>query len=296
MNVGFVGAGAAGSALARSLAAAGIPVLAVASLYHADAQRLADRIPGCRAVESAQDVVDGTEIVFLTVPDGAIRAVCESLVWRPGVAAVHCSGALSLDVLDAAAGAGALVGGCHPVQALTGSESDADRLRGCAFGIEAAEPLRGTLCEMVERVGGRPLVLSAGQKALYHLSAAIISNYVVTLAAVAANLWGMFGMERGEALNALLPLLKGTVANLEGRGLPGALTGPIARGDAVTVSRHLAVLGESRPDLVPLYRELGKETVRLARERPGADASGLDAIEAMLSPSDEESRRGDNRR
>lgn len=284
MKVGFVGAGAAGGALARALAAAGVPVVAVTGKGPERAHTLAAAIPECAAVPTAQDVADRADLVVLAVPDRAIAEVCASVRWRADAAVVHCSGAHSLDVLEPARAAGALVGGCHPLQTLTGAPEDAARLAGSVFGIEAEEPLRGMLADLVERIGGRPVFLSARDKALYHASAVLISNYTVTLAATAAGLWEAFGVDRRDGLRALLPLLRGTVANLEQHGVPNALTGPIARGDAGTLERHLNVLADYRPDLLPLYRELGRHTVPLARERdPGGAADRMaDALLALL--------------
>lgn len=284
MKVGFVGAGAAGGALARALAAAGVPVVAVTGKGPERAHTLAAAIPECAAVPTAQDVADRADLVVLAVPDQAIAEVCASVRWRADAAVVHCSGAHSLDVLEPARAAGALVGGCHPLQTLTGAPEDAARLAGSVFGIEAEEPLRGMLADLVERIGGRPVFLSARDKALYHASAVLISNYTVTLAATAAGLWEAFGVDRRDGLRALLPLLQGTVANLEQHGVPNALTGPIARGDAGTLERHLNVLADYRPDLLPLYRELGRHTVPLARERdPGGAADRMaDALLALL--------------
>ncbi|ACZ38134.1 Rossmann-like and DUF2520 domain-containing protein [Sphaerobacter thermophilus] len=284
MKVGFVGAGAAGGALARALAAAGVPVVAVTGKGPERAHTLAAAIPECAAVPTAQDVADRADLVVLAVPDRAIAEVCASVRWRADAAVVHCSGAHSLDVLEPARAAGALVGGCHPLQTLTGAPEDAARLAGSVFGIEAEEPLRGMLADLVERIGGRPVFLSARDKALYHASAVLISNYTVTLAATAAGLWEAFGVDRRDGLRALLPLLQGTVANLEQHGVPNALTGPIARGDAGTLERHLNVLADYRPDLLPLYRELGRHTVPLARERdPGGAADRMaDALLALL--------------
>lgn len=282
MRIGFIGAGAAAGALARALASAGVPVAALWARRVEQAEALAADLPGCTVVDSAQDVVDRVDLVVLAVPDGAIEPVCAALCWRPGVAVVHCSGALSVDVLASAARAGAQVGGCHPLQTLSGVPGDAELLAGSVFGIEAEEPLRTELVDLVRTIGGRPIVLSAADKALYHASAVLISNYTVTIARLAAELWEAFGAERGEALRALLPLLQGTVANLDTRGLPDALTGPIARGDAVTIERHLAALSRERPEVLLLYRELGRLTVPLARERGGASAADVEAVLAAL--------------
>ena len=271
MTIGFIGPGAVATALAGAFVEAGLPVIAIAGQRPERAAALAATLPGAGAVADPQAVVDQAELVFLTVPDDAIAVVCERLCWRPGTNAIHCSGALSTDVLAAARDAGAGTGSCHPLQTLTGTPGDAGRLAGCVFGIDADEPLRATLREIVCRIGGEPLILEACDKSRYHAAAVLISNYVVTLAAVAADLWSTFGFDRANALKALLPLLRGTVANLDERGLPAALTGPIARGDVATVQRHLEALDVYQPETAALYRELGRMTMSLARERRGPD-------------------------
>ena len=92
---------------------------------------------------------------------------------------------------------------------------------------------------------GRWIKLGAGDKAAYHTAAVMSSNYLVTLVKLAADLWDSFGIPREQAIQALLPLLKGTINNIENLGVPNALTGPIARGDIGTVQIHLNTLKES---------------------------------------------------
>ena len=285
MNLGFVGAGAAGSALARALTRAGLPVVAVWSRRPERARTLAAEIHGCRAVGTAQQVVDAADLVFLAVPDDAIQAVCAALRWRSGIAVVHASGARSLDVLEAARIAGAQVGSFHPLQALTNTPGDLDRLSGSIVGIEAEEPLRRTLVDLAQRIGGRPLMLSGSDKVLYHAAAVVIANYTVTLAWLAADLMTALGLSRDDGLRALLPLLRGAVSNLEEIGLPGALTGPIARGDVATVRDHLTALARERPQLEPLYRALARPTVALAREQRLSEESAA-ALLALLADAD----------
>ncbi len=298
MTIGFIGAGATASALAGAFAKAGLPVVAIASRRPDRAAALAARLPGTVAVTNSQTIVDRADLVFLAVPDDAIAPVCEGLRWRAATNAVHCSGAHSLDVLAAARDGGAGTGSCHPLQTLTGAAGEAGRLAGCVFGIEADEPLRSTLREIVRRIGGEPLVLEAGDKPLYHAAAVLSSNYVVTLAAVAADLWSTFGLDRPRALRALLPLLRGTVDNLDKRGLPDALTGPIARGDVTTVQRHLDALAAHQPERAALYRDLGRATVSLASERRGPDDPALRALLEVLrashisAPGDSDQERG----
>lgn len=299
MTIGFIGAGATAGAFASAFAKAGLPVAAIASRRQEQASALAAKLPGAIAVTNSQAVVDRVDLVFLAVPDDAIAPVCEELRWRPGTNAVHCSGAHSLDVLAAARDGGAGTGSCHPLQTLTGAAGDAGRLAGCVFGIEADEPLRSTLREIVRRIGGEPLLLEADDKPLYHAAAVLSSNYVVTLAAVAAGLWSTFGLDRARALRALLPLLRGTVDSLDERGLPDALTGPIARGDVMTVQRHLDALAAHQPETAALYRGLGRTTIPLVGERQKLDDPAMHALSEILQEpvpgnSDQQQERGND--
>jgi predicted short-subunit dehydrogenase-like oxidoreductase (DUF2520 family) len=283
-RIGFVGSGAAAGALARALDAINLPVVAVSSRQIEHARHLAATLPRCRATIDPQAVVDASDTVFLAVPDDAIETVCRSGHWRREQIVLHCSGAHSLDLLASAADAGALVGSMHPLQTFAGQPDDAERIAGSVIGIEADGPLRGRLAALAERLRARPIFLTAESKVLYHASAVMISNYTVALAALAAELWESFGTPRDDALQALLPLLEGAVANLGTLGLPDALTGPIARGDSATVSAHLTALVHIRPGLLPLYRELGYKSLDLARER-GLDSKKAGTIRTLLATS-----------
>jgi predicted short-subunit dehydrogenase-like oxidoreductase (DUF2520 family) len=72
--------------------------------------------------------------------------------------------------------------------------------------------------------------------------------------------------------------MRGTLANLE-LGPAAALTGPIRRGDAATVRRHLAAL---EPEERRLYRELGLVALRLARQ-DGLAPALAEAVEQALT-------------
>ena len=280
-GIGFVGAGAVGTALALALSQRGYAVRAAASRTHASALRLAARVPGVEACHDAQDVVDRCATVFLTVPDDAIADVAGALTWRHGQAAVHCSGATPLDSLRAPRSQGALVGGFHPLQTFPSPESAARGLAGTAFGIEAAPPLRDELQRMAETLGGRPIDLRAEDRALYHASAVAVCGLVATLVGLSADLWSGFATP-GEGLRALLPLVRGTLESLERDGLPAALTGPLTRGDTTTVDSHLEALEAASPVLLPIYCRLALAALPLARAKGGLSPDGEAALERSL--------------
>jgi predicted short-subunit dehydrogenase-like oxidoreductase (DUF2520 family) len=108
--------------------------------------------------------------------------------------------------------------------------------------------------------------IDPARKALYHAAAVAASNYLVAVEDLAARLARAAGIPPRDALRALLPLVRGTVRNLERVGLPAALTGPVARGDAATLRAHRRALRAVDPALDAAYAALGRLALRVARE------------------------------
>jgi predicted short-subunit dehydrogenase-like oxidoreductase (DUF2520 family) len=265
-RLGFIGAGVVGTALAKAFARAGYPVVAVTSRSAERRIALTDSLPDAHAVETPQEVADTVDLVFLTVPDDSIEPLCGSITWA-SAHAVHCSGVASTDILEVARAQGAAVGVLHPLQTFATAAQAELNIPGSTFGIEASsEELLAILSEMAKSLGGTPLVLR-GDKALYHASAVIACNYLVTLLDTAAGLWEGLGLTKDEGLRALLPLVRGTIENLEAVGLPNALTGPVARGDVGTIERNLKALAEFSPEQVDLYTGLARRTIPIARAK-----------------------------
>jgi len=256
-RIGFVGAGRVGRGLSLALARRGYHIVGVAS----------------RARGDAQAVIDSSDIVFLTVPDDAISAVCASARWSEGKAAVHCSGAAELSVLRPAADAGAQVGGFHPLQMFADPEVAARGLKGCAIAVEAGEPLAATLLAMVAALGARPLRVPAGARAAYHAAAHYAGPFVAALLAEAVAIWGTLGIPEDDALKALLPLVRGSLDAIEHSGLARAMAGSVARGDVQTLERHVASLGALDPKLRDFYCRLALKTLPLALKSGKLDAS-----------------------
>ena len=218
----------------------------------------------------------GAAIVFITTPDRAIRTVCERIArgggLRPGVLVLHASGAQTREFLDSAREAGALRAVVHPLQSVPSREQGVVNLPGSFFRIEADAGALRCARTLVRALGGNELALprwkpDAQSVALYHAGAVTASNYLVALIDFAVRHFQALGADRQKALRAVLPLVRGTLANIERLGIPGALTGPIARGDASTVAGHVAALQRRAPELLDLYRVLARQTIPLAQEQ-----------------------------
>jgi predicted short-subunit dehydrogenase-like oxidoreductase (DUF2520 family) len=282
LKLGFIGAGTVGTALAARLSQSGYPVVAVASRSRSSAQKLADAVGYCPVYANNQAVADNAELIFITTPDDAIAPVVKEIKWHPGRSVVHCSGADSVASLEPARKAGAQVGAFHPLQTFASPKQAMENMPGSTFALEGEEPLLATLKEMATALGGNWVVLKASDKVLYHASAVIACNYLVTLAKMAGDLWQTFDVSPPQATQALLPLLRGTLHNIETIGIPQCLTGPIARGDIGTVNKHLDALNESAPQLLSTYRELGLQTVPIALAKGKIDPTQAKKLETAL--------------
>ncbi len=290
-KTGFIGAGATGTALAVRLSQKGWPVAAVSSRTLSSAQRLARLVPNCRVCHTAQELADAAQMVFITTPDDVIAQVCGEVQWHKGQSVMHCSGAHSLNILESARRRGAAVGSFHPLQTFVGVDQAMRNLPGSTFALEAEEPLLSTLKELTQLLDGHWVELKPGDKVLYHAAAVFACNYLVTLVKLALDLWKDLGVSSQEATRALLPLLKGTINNIDSIGLPKCLTGPIARGDLGTIEKHLSALEARNPSLLGTYRQLGLQTVPLALAKGGVNEQKAEEMTGLLSLEREQAER-----
>jgi predicted short-subunit dehydrogenase-like oxidoreductase (DUF2520 family) len=238
---------------------------------------------GARYAMGYGPIAEDTTILILAVPDDALQEVANEVarVGRaPGPSVVfHLSGALSTDVLAPLHAAGYSVGSLHPLQTVADPWSGVERLRGCAYAIAGEPGALTTARRIVAALDGRAMVIPPNLRPLYHAAAVFASNYILVAAATVARALAEAGIPEADAVAAALPLMRGTMDNVEQLGLGSALTGPVARGDADTVRLHLSRLS---PRERRLYCALGLETVQLARA-VGLDPTQAATLESLLT-------------
>ena len=280
VRLGFIGAGVVGTALAARLKEKGYPIAGVSSRTPTSAKKLAERL-NCSTYDK-QELANQAGLVFITTPDDAISQVASEVNWHPGQWVVHCSGAASVEILEPARRLGAEVGTFHPLQTFADADQALKNLPGSTFALEGEGELLAFLKELARALEGRWLVLRPEDKVLYHAAAVFACNYLVTLVKLATDLFQTFEVPPREATQALLPLLRGTLSNLELIGLPKCLTGPIARGDLGTIQKHLEALAQRAPELIPIYTELGRQTIPLALEKGRLEADKAQRLAELL--------------
>ena len=269
MRIGIIGGGKVGCCLAGYLKQ---QLQGITASSEAHSLQLAERfgLKPCTNVE----LVQRADVLLLTVPDRLIGAVAEQLVHECAESAateadskqslmgkifLHCSGSMGLEALAPLQREGAHVGSLHPLQSFAGGATE---LAGVYMAMDGDEAACAAAQQIAATMGGHPFQVPAAERAAYHAAACICSNYAVAVEALTQRLMSRWLGDEAAAWQALLPLFKGTAANLERTASPRtALTGPIARGDVTTVAKHLAVLP---PELLDAYCSLGLATTKLA--------------------------------
>ena len=211
-------------------------------------------------------------LVFITTPDTLIEPVCEKIASEGGFnsrsVVFHLSGALASDILVSAKEAGAVTGSIHPLQAFAPYEEDQKSpFRDINMSIEGEEKAVELGKEIVNALKAHSFTIPTNAKTLYHASAVVASNYLVTVENFALELLQQAGLSEDNAYEILEPLILGSLNNIKKRGSINALTGPVARGDDEIVSRHLTDIEQQLPQFSALYKTLGRYTLDIAAQR-----------------------------
>ena len=290
-TVFIVGAGVVGTAVAARLVEAGVQVL---GLHGRDAERT-ERAGALAGVPPSSgtipEVIGEADVVIISVRDEGIREVADGLLkekrLRPHQVLLHTSGAnVSSDILGAAKPHVRAVGTLHPLVSFADARLAIEGMKRVTFGIEGDAEARRVAHHLVAMLGAYAVDIAAENLALYHVGAVLVSNYLVALADLGRGLLVEAGVPEETALPALIPLMTSVVQNLAQVGLPAALTGPVARGDVSSVARHIETLSDRAPDLLPLYRTMGKQVLRLAHQKSPLDPATAAKLEILFTAPD----------
>ncbi|MER3430591.1 MAG: hypothetical protein C4324_06015 [Blastocatellia bacterium] len=277
----IVGAGRAGGALALALIGAGFSLDALIKGKPSLRSDLAKRLPPETLILSLSDATTiSSDLLFIAVPDDQIKVVAERLAAsvQPGIVAFHLSGAIGSDTLNPIADRGADIGSLHPLVSIADPISGVKTLRSGYFGIEGTDRARRIGSEIARKIGSGWFEITADKKPLYHTAAVLAAGHLVALLDAAFEV-----IERAidpDSPRFLLPLVKSVIENLENTNTETSLTGPLARGDAKTVERHLKALTSSfSANLANIYISLAERSVEIARR--GGDSETLKSVEIL---------------
>ncbi|MFQ6107998.1 MAG: Rossmann-like and DUF2520 domain-containing protein [Candidatus Aminicenantales bacterium] len=283
-DISIIGAGRLGTSLGYALREKGYRIRALSCKSPASAEESRRIIGGGKPLADNREAARKGKIVFLCVPDEEIKKVARELSrsdipWSEKVI-YHCSGLLSSAALNPLRRKGARIGSFHPIQSFPCRKADTKQFKGIFFGLEGEKEALLTARTMVHELGGRPLLIKASEKPLYHAACSIASNFFVVLLDMAASLLDQ--MELGEdSLRILFPLVKGTLHNVKKFDTASSLTGPLVRGDRKSIEKHLEALGR-----IPAYRKvysvLARQALEMAQRESKLPPTKIRALRNLL--------------
>lgn len=269
MNIGFIGAGKVGFSLGKYLAQDNT-IVGYASRSFESAREAAS-FTDSTAFGSPIDLCNECELVFITVPDGAIKATWDELLTQPGsrnalvnTCVAHCSGALASDVFDRAAEFHVYPYSIHPLFAISSKKDSYKELKNAFFTLEGDPCKIDEMVELFRRLGNPTQIIAASDKTRYHAAAALASNHVVALYRRSCEELMRCGFTLEGAEAALAPLFLGNAQHVAADGAVASLTGPAERGDTVTIDKHLSILDGSTREV---YKILNDTLLELADEK-----------------------------
>lgn len=289
LGIGVIGAGRVGAVLGAALRNAGHAVTGVHAVSEASRTRAEALLPEVPVLE-IPEILRRSEMLLFAVPDDVLPELITGLADAghivTGHLLVHTSGRFGTAVMNPVRAHGAIPLALHPAMTFTGLSLDLARLQDCAFGVTADPVVLPIAQALVVEMGGEPVPIAEADRPTYHAALAHASNHLVTLTAQSRQLLEHIGVTAPDRMLSNL-----MHAALENSLIDGdaALTGPVARGDVGTVTRHLAVLttlvddDPDAADLLDTYRALSLATAERAHARGALPEPAYRSLRELLS-------------
>jgi predicted short-subunit dehydrogenase-like oxidoreductase (DUF2520 family) len=263
-RIAIVGPGRLGKALAVGLTQAGYVISEIVSRDAASSKRKARELARkVRAHASTnKNARLDADLVWFCVPDREIGAASRQLAamidWKKKTA-FHSSGALASDELRALRQMGASVASVHPM--MTFVSGSIPSLKGVPFAVEGDAAAVRRARTIAKNLGGRAFIIRKQHKAAYHAWGSFVSPLLVSALATGEKVAGVAGLSAAEARRKMMPIVRQTLANYEALGPAAAFSGPIVRGDAEVVRKHLEAL-KNLTEALGVYRSLTRAALR----------------------------------
>jgi len=292
MKVGFIGAGKVGTAFGKFLINQGINVIGYNNRSKA---ALKNAIKYTHTKEFAKtELINEADVIFITVKDDHIEDVLKESINDfnnlKEKTFIHMSGVHSSKILIEAYKKGADVYALHPLQSVVIIEKAVKDFEETYFSIESIGKKNKNIKTIIEVIEHH-FEIESDQKSIYHMAACVFSNYLTTLMDFGIELTTSIGIEQGKAFEAMLPLINGTLKNIQEKGIDQSLTGPLARGDVKTIKTHLKSYEQFNQKYGDFYRLMGLKTLDYIEKN---NIQKLDTIENLRSILEENHEKGNN--
>ena len=265
MNFGFIGAGKVGFSLGKYLSENGISISGYYSKNLHSANE-AGKFTNSKSYENLEDLVNSSDIIFITTGDRDIEVIWNEIKKLPinKKLVCHCSGSISSEVFSNIESLGAYGYSIHPIFPIRDKYNSYKDLKKAFITIEGHEKYKEYFSDLFRSFGNNIAIISSENKSLYHASAVMVSNLVLGLINSGASYLEQCGFSKEQSLEALFPLIEGNINNIKNNGIKESLTGPIERGDLLTIKKHVNSMDKSNQEL---YRVLSRNIVPIAKEK-----------------------------
>lgn len=281
MRLGIIGAGRVGTSFVLAMPS-DVEGILCSTKEHTTQRAQSLKV---KAYTDGAALLRNCDVLLLTVRDDVIGSVAASLADsltgadRRETCILHCSGAMDLSSLEPLSALGYSVGSLHPLQSFAAPSGDL--LRHIYMAVDGDDRAKETALFLVKALDSKPLFVPQEERVLYHAAACFCSNYVVTAVALGQRLMRRWTETDGEAAQSLMPLLKGTVGNLERTDRwQKALTGPVSRGDTGTVAKHLDAMPK---ELVGPYCAFSRAAGELSLENGTITENQYEVLKQILA-------------
>lgn len=235
-----------------------------------------------------QYLIHDSDIVFITTPDNLISTIDEQLAQfdLTNKSVCHTSGSLPSTLLSHSKQSGAFVYSIHPIFAFSNKSVSLTALEAVNFSLEGND-----LCDtqvipvlaLMKQLGNPYFIRSIEDAAAYHLANVFVSNLTLSLLDIGISYLTGMGLDENQAISALFPLIEGNLQSIAQKGFAQSLTGPVARGDSITVEKHLSVLKEKDEEL---YKLLSLHLLDIVACRETKLENRQSALTALLGQSE----------
>lgn len=280
MKIGIVGAGKVGVTLGAYLTKRGITITGYYSRSFSSASEAAN-FTKTKAFENLEELVQGSDTLFLTTPDGEIKNTwdCIANYQLEEKIICHFSGSLSSDVFSEREATRMYSCSIHPMYAFSDKFTAFEQFHTACLTMEGDKKALDAMKALFGSFGHKILTIDAGNKMKYHAAAAFASNYMVGLFQAALDLLKECGFSEEDSRNLLTPLVENNVTAMLEHGTVNSLTGPIERNDVMTIEKHLEVLDGS--ETKEIYESIGRKLVQIAMKKN--EDRDYTAIKKLLS-------------
>jgi predicted short-subunit dehydrogenase-like oxidoreductase (DUF2520 family) len=262
-RIAIVGPGRLGCALAQELRHVGYRITEIVSRNSIASRRkaraLANKVHAVAALTKPRLDAD---LVWFCVPDREIaeaaRQMAQVADWK-GKIAFHSSGALASDELQVLRRKGATVASVHPL--MTFVRGSVPSLRGISLALEGDAGALRVAREIARDLGAEAFSISKTKKSAYHAWGGFTSPLLIALLVTGERVAHAAGLSPADARKKMLPIVRQTLANYAKLGPAGAFSGPIVRGDAQVVRKHVKELRKI-PGAEDVYLALARAGVR----------------------------------